>query len=102
MNVWFVALLALLFALLYSRLFQRLTGDRWQFIASIPMRRRADGQWRAINLTWYGVFLALGGTSAVALFLLTTGSVGVPVTVTALYVSVILGACLPAARLIAR
>lgn len=102
MNAAFVALLALLFTLFYRFLFPRLTGARWQFVASVPVRLRSDGNWRAINLTWYGVFLALGGSMAVALFLLATGSVHVPVTVAALCVAVILGTCLPAARLIAK
>ncbi|MFZ5757361.1 MAG: prolipoprotein diacylglyceryl transferase family protein [Pseudomonadota bacterium] len=102
MHAGFVLLLALAFAVLYALLLPRLTGAGWQFLASVPLRRRENGEWQALNLTWYGIFLALGGTLAVALFLLATGSTGMPVTVAALSVTVILGACLPAARLITR
>jgi len=102
MHALFVLTLALFFAVIYALLLPRLTGAQWQFVASVPVRRRANGEWQSLNLTWYGVFLALGGTIAVALFLLTTGSIGVPITIAALCVAVILGACLPAARLIVR
>lgn len=80
----------------------RLPGERWQFMASLPRQRRADGPWEGTNLTWYGCFSANAYLVAVALFLLLTGTLALPRSSMALYVLALLSICVPASKLVAR
>jgi hypothetical protein len=79
-----------------------LPEERWQFMASMPRQRRADGPWEGTNLTWYGFFSANAYLVAVALFLLLTGTLALPRSAMALYALALLAICVPASTLVAR
>src|SRR5690606_41983155 len=89
-----VTMLALL--LVYQRLFRLLPRERWQFLATVPWRKQANGQWRGRNLTLYGFFSALAGGIACATFLFLATSAGTPTGIALLAVLATLLACLPA------
>ena len=97
----FVLGLGLAFALCYRVLFRALPGERWQFVASLPLAKNRDGSWRGLNLTFYGLFTGLAGGIGVATFLLLTGASGVSLTVALALTAGVLAICLPAAKIIA-
>ena len=45
--------------------FRELPAERWQFVATIPLQRHADGHWIGLNLTFYGALTALGYVVAI-------------------------------------
>ena len=94
-----VTMLTLLFV--YQWLFRLLPQERWQFLATVPWRKHANGQWRGRNLTLYGLFSAIAGGTACATFLMLATSTGVSTGIALLAVLATLLACLPAARWIA-
>ncbi|MCG8393374.1 MAG: prolipoprotein diacylglyceryl transferase [Pseudomonadales bacterium] len=92
---------AMLFALGYRFLFRHLPEERWQFVASLPLKKNADGSWRGLNLTFYGLFTGIAGGLGVATFILLTASAGVSLGTTLLLTLGVLAICLPAAKIIA-
>ena len=52
---------ALFLALAFRFLFRHLPEERWQFVASLPLKKRHDGAWQGLNLTFYGLFTGLAG-----------------------------------------
>ena len=52
---------ALLSALCFRFLFRHLPEERWQFVASLPLKKNDDGSWQGLNLTFYGLFTGLAG-----------------------------------------
>ena len=97
----FLLVCALLFGLGFRLLFRHLPEERWQFVASLPLKKNHDGSWQGLNLTFYGLFTGLAGGLGVATFILLTASAGVSlVTSLALTLGVLI-ICLPAAKIIA-
>jgi hypothetical protein len=79
-----------------------LPAESWQILAAIPIAKDAAGQWRGMNLTYYGLLTANAAVAATALlFVLMTG-LGVPVYGTIAIVAAELALCVPAAKLVAR
>lgn len=97
----FLLACALLFALCFRFLFRHLPQERWQFVASLPLRKNRDGSWQGLNLTFYGLFTGLAGGLGVTTFLLLTAAVRVPLTTSLLLTLGVLTICLPAAKIIA-
>lgn len=87
---------------IYQWLFRVLPRERWQFLASIPISKTINNQWRGINLTLYGLFTALAGVISCAIFIALTASVHVATGIALLLILSVLAICLPAAKLIAR
>lgn len=56
--------------------FRKLPGERWQVIASVPVRKDESGHWAGVNLTWYGILSANACVAGVAILLVLAGSVG--------------------------
>ncbi|MFZ5773872.1 MAG: prolipoprotein diacylglyceryl transferase [Thermodesulfobacteriota bacterium] len=83
-----------------------LPGERWQFLASIPVGKGEEearpGNWRGINLTWYGLLLAFGNLVGVAAFFLLLSAVGLEVRLSLALIAVIMAAAVAAAKTIAR
>jgi hypothetical protein len=98
----FVLGLALAFVLLFRWGFCTLPRADWQILASVPKERAGDGDWRGLNLTYYGLLTASAVTLATALAFVLLGAVGIPTAVSMLLVAALVGVCLPAATLIAR
>lgn len=101
-NLNFIFLLALALVLLLPIAFRFLPGERWQFLAAVPLSRDKYGQWRGLNLTTYGFIFASGTTFAVALFLVLLGALGLPLSTAIGLIAIILAGAVPAARLVAR
>jgi len=81
--------------------FRTLPQERWQFIATLPLVKDADGQWRGVNLTYYGFFSAAAYVVAVVVLLTLLGAVGIPSgQILALVIGVLL-VCVPASRIVA-
>ena len=81
--------------------FRTLPQERWQFIATLPLAKDADGHWRGVNLTYYGFFSAAAYVIAVVALLTLLGAIAVPVErILALTVAVLL-VCVPASRVVA-
>lgn len=96
-----LAVLAVVFAFCFRQLFRHLPQERWQFVASLPLRKNADGSWKGLNLTFYGLFTGLAGGIGVATFILLTAAVNVPLSTSLLLTLGVLAICLPSAKLIA-
>lgn len=102
LNLVFVVLMAASLAALFTWAFRTLPGERWQFLASAPVAKHASGGWTGVNLTYYGFFSALAYVSAVGLFVVLTGSIGVPLEASIATVAAVLALCVPASNLLVR
>ncbi len=101
MTAWLIpAGLALVLAVLFAWAFGRLPRAEWQFLAVWPREQNDDGSWRGVNVTYYGVFNALGvaAGTAVALFLPATAGLGLGVLASS--IGFLLVICALASRLI--
>lgn len=79
-----------------------LSHERWQIAAAVPVRKRHDGEWNGVNLTWYGLLTANAYIVAVAALFMLMGAVRVPLVGTAVMAVAMLFLCIPASRLVAR
>lgn len=93
---------ALAYAALFAWAFRVLPQEHWQFLAAVPRHKGPDGQWVGVNLTYYGVFSAAGVAVAVAIVVTLMGALAVPMAVIAMLSIILLGCCVPAAKLVAR
>ena len=82
--------------------FKTLPGERWQMMAVVPKAKNESGQWEGINLTFYGVFVALAYVVAAVLYFVLMGSLSVPVQASLFLIVAILLICVPASRIVAR
>ena len=101
-NGLFVLTLGASLALLLAWAFRTLPQERWQILATIPIRKDRFGHWVGVNFTYYGVLTASASIAATMLFLLLMASVHVPLRVALAAVGLVLACCLPAAKLVAR
>jgi prolipoprotein diacylglyceryltransferase len=101
----FIGISGLIFLTLLVWGFRVLPGERWQMLAAIPRYKEGQnghGQWRGLNLTFYG-FLLAGATVIAVLFgliLLTSASAYLP-GVLAVFL-LIFAVSLPASKILAR
>ncbi|MBV5316731.1 MAG: prolipoprotein diacylglyceryl transferase [Desulfobulbaceae bacterium] len=103
MNEWFFLLTAAgLFTLLIVLGWRLLPGERYQVLASVPVARRSGSQWRGINFTAYGALTASAVTIAVLFVLILAVAAHTDPAPMVLLLALIVGLCLPAARLVAR
>jgi prolipoprotein diacylglyceryltransferase len=97
-----IVVLALGLAILFAWAFRHLPREHWQILAAFPRERQVGGEWRGVNLTYYGVFnaLAVAAGAAVAVFL--AGTADVPLSHLAWGLLAVLAICIPASRIINR
>ena len=96
-----VGVLTLTFAWLLAWAFKELPAEKWQFVATVPRQRHADGQWTGLNLTFYGALTALGYMVAIALMIVMCTAVGVALTPLIALVAVLLLIIVPSSRWVA-
>jgi len=101
LNVSFVLGLAAALIALLGWGIHTLPAERWQMLAAVPVGKTADGSWRGLNLTFYGLFSATGTTFGLAMMLLLLGSLEVPTYLSLALVIFVLLICVPSSRLIA-
>lgn len=82
--------------------FFTLSDERWQFVASVPAYKEADGRWVGVNFTWYGLLTANAYIVALLVLLVLCGAVQIPPAVTFALITIMLGICVPASRIVAR
>src|SRR5262245_53173162 len=98
----FLIVLAALFAALFAWAFRALPQERWQFLAVMPVGKTAAGEWRGLNLTFYGFFQATSNALAVVIVFTLLGAVGVTATAIFALIAITFALCWPASKLIAR
>jgi len=101
-NISFLAVIAFFFTILFSLGFKYLPAERWQVMACIPLYKTKGDLWKGVNLTYYGFFNALAYAVGLLLIFTLLGAVGVPFIGSLVMALVILGACIPAATIVAR
>src|SRR5215510_4540247 len=99
-----IPLLALVafFTTLFYWAFRNLPAEHWQIIAAVPFKRREDGTWSGVNLTYYGFFNASACVFSCVIVFTLMGSVEVPIITTFSLVVLLLLVCVPAAKIVAR
>jgi hypothetical protein len=100
-NEAFVLSLGALLASFVFWAFKKLPDERWQFLASVPVMKDADGRWRGLNFTYYGLLTANALVFGLALLIMLLGSLRIPIAVTLTVILAVLAVCLPAARWVA-
>lgn len=101
-NELFLLLLLVCFAAILLWGFRVLPGEKWQILATLPVRRNSNGEWQGLNLTWYGLLTANAYLVAVAMLVLLLGTIGIPLGVILLTATCLLAVCVPASKLVAR
>jgi hypothetical protein len=100
-NEAFVISLGVLLASLAFWAFKRLPDERWQFLATVPIMKDANGRWLGLNFTYYGLLTANALVFGVALLIILFGSLHVPLVVALGLILAVLAFCLPAAKWVA-
>src|SRR5882724_3621482 len=98
----FISSLALFFALLFAWSFRTLPEEGWQIIASVPIGKVSDNQWKGLNLTFYGFFLACSCVLAAIIGYVLLRAIQIPSSAIFILVGSLFAVALPASRLIAR
>jgi len=78
-----------------------LPKESWQMAAVVPLKKRADGDWKGLNLTWYGVLSANAYTFGVILTVVLAASAKIPLSALVMMTLLLLGVTIPASRIIA-
>ena len=100
-NLFFVlSMFIVLAAYLYWGI-TTLSRERWQILATVPVRKKNGDWWDGLNLTWYGLLTGNAYAVSVAVLFILMGSVGVPLTGTAMMAAIMLAICVPASKLVA-
>jgi len=101
-SIIFILVLGIIFTAILIWGFRTLPGERWQILATIPFMKGADGHWRGLNLTYYGLITATAYIISVALLYVLLGSIHIPFLLIFSLVCFTLMVCVPASSLIAR
>jgi prolipoprotein diacylglyceryltransferase len=103
MNLWlFLSVSGLLFTLIIISGWRYLPGERFQMLASIPVRPDGKGRWQGMNLTWYGLLLASAAIIGMSYTLLLCLSASLALAPLLALLAAIIVLCVPSARWIAR
>jgi len=98
----FLVVLAALFAALFAWAFRALPQERWQFLAVMPVDKTAAGEWRGLNLTFYGFFQATSNSLAAVIMFTLLGAIGVTAGAVFALIAITFALCWTASKLIAR
>lgn len=102
MNALFVLTLGLFYTMLLHWGFRHLPGERWQILATLPVRKDASGQWQGINITAYGLITASAYAISVLTLFVLLSAIGVPLLTLMVLAAALLAVVAPASRLVAR
>ncbi len=100
-NAVFIICTALLMGLVFNWGFRHLTGEEWQVLASVPASKEPGGAWKAMTFTYYGFFSACSYVFGLAIFIVLSGSAGLPAYACIYYMLPLLAICVPASRIVA-
>lgn len=102
MDELFVVGLGGFLALFLRWAFKTLPGEGWQILASMPLVRTGSSTWQGVNITYYGLLIALSVVVANAVMLLLMGALHIPLSQILVLQAMVLAICLPCARWVAR
>lgn len=103
MNEWmFLGSCGLLFGLMIVLGWRFLPDERFQILATVPVRCLDNGSWLGINFTWYGLLLATAAVLAILLVLLLCLAAGMAWGPLLAALGAIFTLCVPASRWVAR
>jgi len=100
--IFFVVGLGLLIGIVLRWGFKTLPKEKWQMVAAFPLEKMDQGQWRGMNLTWYGLLSANAYTFGVIIVVILAASVGLPISVLVLLTTLLLAVTIPASKIVAR
>lgn len=100
--VFFVIGLGLLIGIVLRWGFRTLPKEKWQMVAAFPLEKMDQGQWRGLNLTWYGLLSANAYTFGVIMVVILAASAGMPISVLVLLTTLLLAVTIPASKIVAR
>ncbi len=100
-EVVFVLSLGVVFISLLGWAFKALPQENWQILATVPLTKQGPQNWKGLNLTYYGLFIAIATVISVSILLVLTSAVLVPITLTFLVVAFVLLIGLVASRAVA-
>lgn len=98
----FLIFLLLFMFLLFRWGFVALPRDGWQIMAVVPVAQVDSGTWRGLNLTFYGLLMAVSVIASVAVFLVLMGSIGISLFTSLAMILFLFSLCIPASSLLAR
>ncbi len=97
----FVLTLGVAFILLFAWAFKTLPQENWQILATVPLIKDGVKNWKGLNLTYYGIFIALATATGVFMLLVLTSAIHVPIALTFLLAGSVLVMGLGASKAIA-
>ncbi|HVO66971.1 MAG TPA: prolipoprotein diacylglyceryl transferase family protein [Syntrophales bacterium] len=100
-NEIFLSILAVLSVSLLLWGFKVLPDERWQIMATVPIRKIDQDRWDGVNLTYYGVFSANAYLASIVIMLILFGAIKIDIRATFVLILVMLVFCLPMARILA-
>jgi hypothetical protein len=101
-NVIFVSILGVILLAASFRAFRRLPRAGGQMLAAIPIKQCGTAVWTGLNLTGYGLYNAIAFTLAATIAFLLLGSIGISPLTATLVLLILIAACVPASRIVAR
>jgi len=96
-----ILILAGILAVLLRWAFRSLPKEEWQMLAAVPVEKSDSDDWHGVNLTYYGLLVAASCAFSSAVALVLMGSVGIPGRAGLAIIGVMLGVCIPMARIVA-
>jgi hypothetical protein len=100
-NEIFLLALAILSVFLLWWGFKALPGERWQIMATVPVRKIDSDRWDGINLTYYGLFSANAYLMSMVIMFVLFGSIKIDIKTTFVLIIIMLAFCIPMARIAA-
>ena len=93
--------LGILFAAFLTWGFRTLPEEKWQVMASIPLRKTESGSWEGANITYYGLFVAASTVAAASVMLILMAAIHIPIAVTMLILLLLIMVTFPASKFVA-
>ena len=75
---------------------------RWQFVAAIPVKDTGQHAWKSVNLTFYGLIIALSVVASLLLAIFLLAAAAIPMGATLLILALLLIAGIAASKVITR
>ena len=100
-NEIFLLALAVLSVFLLRWGFKVLPDERWQIMATVPVRKIDSERWDGVNITYYGVFSANAYLISMAMMFVLFGAIRIDIKATVVLFLIIMMFCLPMARIAA-
>ena len=100
-NEIFLLALAILSVFLLWWGFKVLPDERWQIVATVPVRKIDSERWDGVNITYYGVFSANAYLISMAMMFVLFGAIKIDIKASIVLVLIIMMFCLPMARIAA-